>query len=224
MLGRATLAPAARRDRGARARRRAPIRRRSPTRRRRRRRPHLAQAFIQYGLAFTGEFVLAPGPICNFAGAPPCIFGTGGGLDAARRPALAGPFVFRRAYEFSKMDSSAALSPRHPPAAPRRGPLLPLRPAAAREPYFGATVGAAGYGNVWGIDTGGPLFGVALRRRVPALDGRVLGHRRFRTAAIFFAALHRLRQHERPPGPTCSGPGFAHLIGLDLILETRDPF
>ena len=180
---------------------------------------HLAQAFIQYGIAFTGEFVVAPGPICNFTGAPQCILGTGGGLTVRGGKRLRGPWYIGGAYEFSKMDSAQLY---------RVGILQQLR-AEGRyyvstgrsiEPYVMATAGVDVYGNLWGIDTGGPLFGVALGTEFQLSTYIVLG------VAVSYRALFMSRftdsaSTERPPGDV--GPGFAHLIGIDLIVETRDP-
>jgi hypothetical protein len=181
---------------------------------------HLAQAYIQGGIAFTGEFVVAPGPICNFAGAPQCILGTGGGLTIRAGRRLRGPWYFGAAYEFAKMDSAQLY---------RVGILQQLR-AEGRyyistgrsvEPYIMATVGADTYGNLWGIDTGGPLFGVALGIEWQLSNYLVVG------AAVSYRALFMSRFQDsantlRPPGDV--GPGFAHLIGIDLILEPREPF
>jgi hypothetical protein len=181
---------------------------------------HLAQAFIQYGLAFTGEFVVAPGPICNFTGAPQCILGTGGGLTVRGGRRLRGPWYIGGAYEFSKMDSAQLY---------RLGILQQLRAEGryyvttgrAIEPYVMATVGADAYGNLWGFDTGGPLFGVALGAEFQVSTDIVLGLA-VSYRALFMARFTDSANTERPPGDV--GPGFAHLIGIDLIVEARDPF
>jgi hypothetical protein len=182
--------------------------------------PHLAQAFIQYGLAFSGEFVVAAGPICDFPGAPSCILGTGGGLTLRLGRRLRGPFYVGAAYEFSKMDSSQLY---------RVGILQQARAEAryylftgrSTEPWLGATVGAAGYGNLWGIDTGGPLFGASVGAEFQLSTYVVLGLA-LSYRAVFFARFTDSANTQRPPDGT--GPGFAHLIGIELIIETRDPF
>lgn len=181
---------------------------------------HLAQAFIQWGLAFTGEFVVAPGPICSFPNAPACILGTGGGLTLRLGRRLRGPWYFGGAYEFSKMDSSQLY---------RLAILQQLRAEGryyistgrAIEPYVMATVGAATYGNLWGIDTGGPLVGIALGTEFQVSTAIVLGVA-VSYRAIFFSRFTDSANTTRPPGDV--GPGFAHLIGIDLIVEARDPF
>ncbi len=181
---------------------------------------HLAQAFIQWGLAFTGEFVVAPGPICSFPNAPSCILGTGGGLTLRLGRRLRGPWYFGGAYEFSKMDSSQLY---------RLAILQQLRAEGryyittgrAIEPYVMATVGADVYGNLWGIDTGGPLLGVALGTEFQVSTAIVLGLA-VSYRALFFSRFTDSANTMRPPGDV--GPGFAHLIGIDLIVEARDPF
>ena len=182
--------------------------------------PHLAQAFIQYGLAFTGEFVVAPGPICNFAGAPACILGTGGGLTVRVGRRLRGPFYVGAAYEFAKMESNQLY---------RLGILQQGRAEAryyfftgrSTEPYVAATVGGAAYGNIWGADTGGPLFGATVGTEFQIATTLVLGIA-LSYRAIFFARFTDSAGTTRPPDGI--GPGFSHLIGLDLIVELRDPF
>ena len=181
---------------------------------------HLAQAFIQLGLAFTGEFVVAPGPICNFSNAPSCILNSGGGLTIRAGRRLRGPLYFGAAYEFTKMDSSQLY----------RVAILQQFRAEGRyylftgrtvEPWFGATVGADVYGNLWGVDTGGPLFGTSVGTEfqvstVFTLSIALSYH------ALFFSSFTDPANTARPPPG--DGAGFAHLVGLDLIVETRDPF
>jgi len=181
--------------------------------------PHLAQAFIQGGIAFTGEFVIAPGPICNFPGAPSCILGTGGGLALRIGRRLRGPLYLGAAYEFSKMESNQLY----------RLAILQQFRAEGRyyvftgrstEPYFGVTAGAAGYGNVWGVDTAGPLFGATVGAEFQISTYIVLGLA-ISYRAIFFTRFTDSADTTRPPDGI--GPSFSHLIGVDLILETRDP-
>jgi hypothetical protein len=180
---------------------------------------HLAQAFLQYGLAFTGEFVLAPGPICNFPGAPACILGTGGGLTVRVGRRLRGPFYFGAAYEFSKMESNQLyrLAILQQGRAEGRYYLFTGR---STEPYVGLAVGAAFYGNVWGVDTSGPLFGANLGAEFQISTSFVLGFA-LSYRAIFFTRFTDSAGTTRPPDGI--GPSFAHLLGIDLILEARDP-
>lgn len=181
---------------------------------------HLAQAFIQYGLAFTGEFVIAPGPICSFGGAPACILGSGGGLTLRVGRRLRGPFYLGAAYEFSKMDSAQLYRVGILQQARAEGRYY-VSTGHTTEPYVAATVGAAAYGNLWGIDTGGPLVGITAGAEFQISTYIVLGVA-VSYRAIFLSRFTDSANTERPPGN--AGPGFAHLIGIDLIVETRDPF
>ena len=181
---------------------------------------HLAQAFIQYGLAFSGEFVVAPGPICNFPSAPSCILGTGGGLTLRLGRRLRGPLYFGAAYEFSKMDSAQLYRVGILQQARAEGRYY-IFTGRSTEPWIGITLGAAGYGNLWGFDTGGPLAGASVGTEFQLSTYVVLGLA-LSYRAIFFAPFVDSASTARPPSGT--DPGFSHLIGIDLIIETRDPF
>jgi hypothetical protein len=174
---------------------------------------HLAQAFVQYGIAFTGEFVFAPGPICPAS--VECILGSGGGLALRVGWRLRSPFYIGAAYEFSKQE----------PAQLYRLAILQQVRAEGRyyiltghstEPYLSATVGAAGYGNLWGIDTAGPSFGLGAGAEFQLSTYLVVGLS-MTYRAMFFTSFHDTAGVDRPAG-------FAHVLGVDLILETRDPF
>lgn len=176
---------------------------------------HLKQAFIQYGLAFTGEFVFAPGPICDSKASSSCIFGSGGGLALRVGRRLRSPFYIGAAYEFSKMDSSQLY---------RLGILQQIRAEGryylatghTTEPYAVVSAGAAAYGNLWLVDTGGPTFGLGLGSEFQLSTYIVIGLS-LTYRALFFANFTDSAKTERPAG-------FAHVLGLDLVLETRDPF
>jgi hypothetical protein len=188
---------------------------------------HLAQAFIQYGLAFTGEVVASAGPMCSVAGTSGCILGTGGGLALRVGRRLRSPLYIGAAYEFAKMDSSQLY---------RLGILQQARAEGryyvatgyALEPYFMASVGAVAYGNLWGIDTGGPALGLGIGAEIQLstylVVGLLVSYR-----PLFFAQFHDSSQMTPSlpncsTDPSCHPAGFAHLIGFDLVLETRDPF
>lgn len=181
---------------------------------------HLAQAFLQYGLAFTGEFILDPGPICNFSGSPSCILGGGGGLTLRIGRRLRGPLYFGAAYEFSKMDSSQLYRVGILQQARAEGRYY-IFTGRSTEPWVGATVGAAAYGNLWGFDTGGPLFGASVGTEFQISTVVVLGLALSYRAMLFAPFVDSANTARPPPG---TDAGFAHLIGIDLIIESRDPF
>jgi hypothetical protein len=187
---------------------------------------HLAQAFIQYGVAFVGEFVAAPGPICSTPGTSGCILGDGGGLAARIGKRLRSPFYIGGAYEFVKTDSAQLY---------RIGILQQFR-AEGRyyvstgytiEPYIMASLGVAVYGNLWGIDTGGPAFGVGIGTEFQLSTYLVVGLT-VTYRPMFFAQFHDSSETSTPlpacnVDPSCHPSGFSHLIGIDLVLEPRAP-
>ncbi len=179
---------------------------------------HLAQAFIQYGLAFTGEFVVAPGPICN--GVPSCILGSGGGLTVRIGRRLRGPLYFGAAYEFSKMNSAQLYRVGILQQARAEGRYYVFT-GRSMEPWFGATVGADFYGNLWGFDTGGPLLGASIGTEFQISTEFTLGVA-LSYRALFFIPFTDSAGAARPAAG--NDPGFSHLIGIDLIVESREPF
>ncbi len=185
---------------------------------------HLAQAFIQYGLAFTGEFVVAPGPICS-ANNVGCILGTGGGLTLRVGRRLRAPWWLGAAYEFSKMESNQLYRLAILQQARAEGRYY-LATGRSTEPYAMASVGLAGYGNLWGIDTAGPLFGLGIGTEFQLSTYIVVGVS-LSYRAIFLAQFHDSSGSSALPcntDPSCHPAGFSHLLGVDLVIETRDPF
>jgi hypothetical protein len=175
--------------------------------------PPLDIPYLQYGVAFTAEFVATAGKMC--AGSPQnCILGSGGGVVARVGRRSAGPWYFGAAYELSKQDSSGLY------------PLATLQQARAearwyfntgREtyPYLTAGAGVAAYGNEWVIDTYGPaaFVGVGLESQISrevvvgfAFSYRVIGLRSFFDSA----------GSERDAS-------VVQIIGIDLSLEERNP-
>ncbi len=174
---------------------------------------HLAQAFIQYGIAFTGEFVFAPGPICPAA--VECILGSGGGLAVRVGYRLRSPFYVGAAYEFSKQEPSQLYNLAILQQLRAEGRYYILT-GHITEPYIFASAGAVGYGNLWGIDTAGPTFGLGAGAEFQLSTYIVVGLS-LTYRAMFFTAFQDTAGVARPAG-------FSHVLGLDLILETRDPF
>jgi hypothetical protein len=174
---------------------------------------HLAQAFVQYGIAFTGEVVVAPGPICPAT--VECILGSGGGLALRVGWRLRAPFYIGAAYEFSKQEPQQLYRLAILQQARAEGRYYILT-GHSTEPYLFGSVGAAGYGNLWGVDTAGPTFGVGAGAEFQLSTYLVIGLS-MTYRAIFFTPFHDTAGVDRPAG-------FSHLLGVDLILETRDPF
>src|SRR5580704_11259991 len=65
--------------------------------------PPLGKSYVQFGVAFTVEGVVSPGPICAIA-TDPCILGSGGGISARVGWRPTERVYIGGAYEFSKQD------------------------------------------------------------------------------------------------------------------------
>jgi len=175
--------------------------------------PPLELHYLQYGIAFTAEIATLPGPICATAAAP-CILGSGGGIAARVGYRFPGPWYIGGAYEFSKQDPSQLY---------RLAILQQLR-AEARyyfvtsrilEPYLGAGLGVAAYGNAWQVDVWAPIGSVGAGVELQITRTRVIG----------LAASYRLLYTSRftDTSNTSRDPGVAQFFGVDLVLEARDP-
>ena len=169
--------------------------------------------YVQYGVALTAEAVSAAGPICDNT-AVPCILGPGGGVAVRVGWRGTGPLYFGGAYELSKQDPNKLL----------RLAILQQVRAEGRyyfvsgrdtEPYVSAGLGLAGYGNEWGIDTWGPasFLGLGLETQLT------------RRTVVGVALAYRLLYLQRFTDTTGAArdAGIAQLIGLDFVLEQRDP-
>jgi hypothetical protein len=168
--------------------------------------------YFQYGVAFTTEQIVAPGPICDSTGAP-CILGAGGGIVVRGGWRSTGPLYIGLAYELTKQDPNKLY----------RIALLQQARAEARyyfmtarvtEPYVSASAGVAGYGNEWAIDTWGPggSLGAGVEYQVTrrTLVGLGLAYR-----LLYLGGF-------KDTAGTDRAAGIAQLVGLDLVLEQRD--
>lgn len=169
--------------------------------------------YLQYGLALTAETVSAPGPICDNT-AVPCILGPGGGVAVRVGWRGTGSLYFGGAYELSKQDPNKLL----------RLAILQQVRAEGRyyfvsgrdtEPYISTGLGLAGYGNEWGIDTWGPAAFLGLGVETQLTRRTVVG------VALAYRLLY-FKSFTDTTG-AARDAGIAQLIGLDLVLEQRDP-
>lgn len=169
--------------------------------------------YVQYGVAITAEVVSAAGPICDNEGVP-CILGPGGGVAVRVGWRGAGALYIGGAYELSKQDPNKLL----------RLAILQQARAETRyyfvsgritEPYLAGGLGVAGYGNEWGVDTWGPggFGGVGIETQVT------------RRTVVGIALAYRLLyfQQFRDTTGADRAAGISQLIGLDFVLEQRDP-
>lgn len=169
--------------------------------------------WLQYGVAITAEAVSAAGPICDNT-AVPCILGPGGGVAVRVGWRGTGALYFGGAYELSKQDPNKLL----------RLAILQQVRAEGRyyfvsgrdtEPYVSAGLGLAGYGNEWGVDTWGPAGFVGLGVETQITRRTVVG------VALAYRLLYF--QHFTDTTGAPRDAGVAQLVGLDFVLEQRDP-
>lgn len=175
--------------------------------------PPLELRYVQYGVALTAEVVTAPGPICASTAAP-CILGSGGGIAARVGYRAPGAWYLGGAYEFSKQDPSQLY---------RLAILQQLRGEARyyfvtskiTEPYVSGGAGAFAYGNAWGVDVWGPMAWLGAGVEVQITRTRVIG------MGLTYRLLYTTRFTDSSNTPR--DPGIAQVLGLDIVLEARDP-
>jgi hypothetical protein len=174
---------------------------------------------LQYGLALAAEIVASPGDVCPEDSENPCILGSGGGVGL--RAGYRAPYAWYigGAYEFSRHDSSNLLR------------LAILQQFRGEGRYYfdqgdratGFVTAAAGfllYGNEWTASTAGPLAALGAGIELELSPSTVLG-------GIVTYRLLMPKSWVDGTGVERSnaflGFGFAHLVGLELTLEVRDP-
>jgi len=180
--------------------------------------------YVQYGVAFTGEFVgflSSPGPMCDEAlrsggtqKETTCILGSGGGVAIRLGYRPSGPWYLGAAYDLSKQDPNKLY--RLAILQQLRGEArYYIRPEMQTQPFATAGAGVAGYGDEWTVDTWGPLAYLGLgaesqisRRTVISIAASY--------RAILFSRFTDTSGAVRPSG-------VATIIGFDLALEARDP-
>jgi hypothetical protein len=169
--------------------------------------------YVQYGVALTAEVVSAAGPICDNVSVP-CILGPGGGVAVRVGWRGTGALYLGGAYELSKQDPNKLL----------RLAILQQARAEARyyfvsgrdtEPYLAGGLGVAGYGNEWGVDTWGPAGFVGLGLETQITRRTLIG------VALAYRLLYFQKFQDTTGAPRDAG--LAQLIGLDFVLEQREP-
>jgi len=169
--------------------------------------------YLQYGVAFTAEVVTSAGPICSNKTVP-CILGTGGGITIRAGWRGTGALYLGGAYAFSKQDPNNLLRLAILQQA-RAEARYYLTTGRAVEPYGTIGLGVAGYGNEWAVNTFGPagFLGAGLEAQVTRRT--VVG------VALAYRLLH-FKSFTDSSGAARDG-GVAQFVGLDLVLEQRDP-
>jgi hypothetical protein len=174
--------------------------------------------FIQYGVAFSTEFVASSDALCSNDSkvVPHCILGSGAGLVFPRVGWRSeGHWYIGGAYEFSKQDASTVY-------------LLPILQQLRGEarfyflegqlwtPFVEGDLGVAGYGNEWTVDAYGPdvSFAIGVEAQISrrAVVGATLAYR-----LLHLGGFTDTAQNERQAG-------FTQLLGLNVLLEVRDPY
>lgn len=180
---------------------------------------HSKRDYLQYGLAVAAEIVASPGGVCPSDTDVPCILGSGGGIGVRFGYRAQDPWYVGGAYEFSRHDSSNLL--RLAILQQFRGEGRYYFDQGSRTTAFlTAAAGFLLYGNEWSASTAGPLAavggGVELELSPSTTLGCIATYRLLVPRAwIDGAGVERANQF--------LGFGFAHVVGLELTLEVRDP-
>lgn len=173
--------------------------------------PPLHIDYVTYGVAISGDFLVAAGATCRVDSVP-CILGSGGGLVLRGGYRSPGPWWVGGAYQFSTTDSSNLY---------RLGTLQQLR-AEMRysldlgyrtSPYATWGLGGVVYGNEFGVETGGGtgFLGVGFEMQLSRLA--MLGGAAYYQPMVF-AAFQDTAGFERDTG-------VAHYIRIELQVELR---
>jgi hypothetical protein len=178
--------------------------------------PAVNNPFVQYGVAFTTEFVASSNALCSSSKVAECLLGSGGGIVFPRIGwRTAGHWYVGGAYEFSKQDAGTVY-------------LLPILQQLRGEaryyfleghvgtPFVEGTLGLAGYGNEWTVDSFGPETSLALGVEAQISRSTVVG------ATLAYRLIH-FGAFTDSAG-TARDAGIAQLVGLNVLLEVRDPY
>jgi hypothetical protein len=181
--------------------------------------PPSRRGSAQLGVALAAEVVADPGDVCPEDASTPCILRSGGGVGVRIGYRTPGPWFVGGAYEFSRHDSSSLL----------RLAILQQFRAEARyyfdrgnrtTPFLAGGLGFHLYGSDWTADTGGPVGsiggGVAFELTPRTVIGCMASYRMLVPRAWTDASGQRRAD-------AFLGFGLAHLIGLELTFEVRDP-
>jgi len=175
--------------------------------------------YLVTGVALSAETVASPADMCPDDDDTPCILERGLGLGIRAGYRTRGAWYAGGAYEFSRHESSNLL---------RLAIMQQLRAevryymdlGTRATPYLGFGFGAVIYGNEWGADTGGVtgMLGPGIEFAVtPDLSvGAALYYR-----PMLLRGYEDTTEHRR--ADSLFGFGATHLVGLELIVELRDP-
>ncbi len=176
--------------------------------------PPINVDYLQFGVAFVGDFALNPGPVCPAQAKAPCVLGSGGGLRARAGYRSPGPWYVGGSYGFSKLETNGLmrLGILQQAAAETRY-LLAL--GQRTEPYVAGGLGAVAFGNEWWVDTGGVAAHVGAGFEVQLERTTVVGMYLSYRPTLLFGWTDRAGQDRTA--------GVAHFVGLDVVMEARQP-
>lgn len=168
--------------------------------------------YAQYGVAFAGELIAEPGPLCPSGAPTPCIIGAGGGpvLRGGYRPA--GPWYIGGAYQFAKLDSNNLY---------RLGILQELR-AEMRyffdvdsrfTPYATWALGGIIYGNEFSAETGGVMTYAGAGVELEVSRFAVIGLNAAYEPMLFVG-------FDDTAGQT-RDTGVAHFVHIEFVIELK---
>ena len=166
---------------------------------------------IQYGVGFSTEVPLARGGLCPAN--QPCILGAGGGIAARLGFRVGSTYYLGGAYSVTKQDSDKLYRLSTLQQARAEGRYF-LDGGRAVSPYAFAALGAAAYGNEWGVDTFGPLGSLGLGLTAEVTPRTLLG----------FSAGYRAIRFQAFDDPTGlrREASYTHMFSMDLTMEVSD--
>jgi len=182
--------------------------------------PPSSLEYLITGVALSAEAVASPADLCpDDAGSAPCILERGLGLGIRAGYRTRGAWYAGGAYEFSRHESSNLL---------RLAIMQQLRVevryymdlGTRATPYLGFGVGAVIYGNEWGADTGGVAGMLGPGIEFAVTQDLSVGAALYYRPMLLRAYEDTVDQH-RADG--VFGFGTTHLVGLEFIVELRDP-
>ncbi len=175
--------------------------------------------YLVTGIALGAETVASPADMCPGPEGSACILERGLGLGIRAGYRSRGPWYSGGAYQFSRHESSNLL--RLAIMQQLRAELRYYFDLGTRAtPYLGFGLGAVIYGNEWGADTGGVVGMLGPGIELAVTQDLAVG------MALFYRPM-LLRAYTDTTGVRRAeaflGFGTTHLVGLELIVELRDP-
>lgn len=176
--------------------------------------PPTPRDWLQIGAALLSESVTAAGGVCPDKAREACILGSGGGVALRGGRRFQSGIWAGGVYSFSRHDAANLI----------KLPILQqlrfegrfyLRQGYRLTPYVVVGAGLGAYGSEWRAETFGPLATLGMGGEIELTQQVYAG------VALSYRPLF-LGDWVDSAGQ--SRGGLAHIIGLELTLETRGPF